>query len=440
MSLPITGLTGNDTFEEWYNTTNIIINQMNTEMVTGVNGLTGNVSIISGVTTNSTNTFIPYQNFVGGISVSGGITFYNTVNINRGGEVVMGVGNGSVTGLASSSDIASCQAIGRGALKNNSTGVSNIAIGRDALEFNISGSGNVAIGLDSQRGATAGYFNTTVGYDTMRQNLTGNDNVVVGYEGMMNTEAGHENVAIGSGRVLFSSVAQSKNIAIGHACMTNHMTGENNVSIGHSARYDAALGSNNISIGSNSLNINVYDNNVAIGSNAMLYNNIGGNNVVVGSMSGINRGTNSDELTGSTGAVFIGYGIRSYATDGQINEIVIGAGAMGLGTNTTVIGATLCSGTRIYGVHSTGQTGPTIQSNATIAPSKTISFVSGTTIIETITPPSLIATSGGQITLIPTGLWSTNTTGNIALATTAVVSKALIMTYDAQTAKWYPSY
>jgi hypothetical protein len=51
-----------------------------------------------------------------------------------------------------------------------------------------------------------------------------------------------------------------------------------------------------------------------------------------------------------------------------------------------------------------------------------------------------VGNSGGQITLIPTGAWTTSTSGNIALASTAVVNKALIMTYDHNTAKWYPSY
>jgi len=83
---------------------------------------------------------------------------------------------------------------------------------------------------------------------------------------------------------------------------------------------------------------------------------------------------------------------------------------------------------------------PTIASAATIAPAKYINFVSGTTTISTITAPSALSASGGQITLIPTGLWSTATGGNIALASTAVVGKALIMTYDSGTALWYPSY
>lgn len=94
----------------------------------------------------------------------------------------------------------------------------------------------------------------------------------------------------------------------------------------------------------------------------------------------------------------------------------------------------------LTGQLATSAAAPTIASANTIAPTKRIVFVSGTTLVKTITPPSPISAGGGQITLIPTGLWSTDTTGNIALATTAVVGKALTMTYDATTTKWYPSY
>lgn len=86
-----------------------------------------------------------------------------------------------------------------------------------------------------------------------------------------------------------------------------------------------------------------------------------------------------------------------------------------------------------------GTSAPTIASATTIAPTTAVSFVSGTTAIATITVPYSMV-GGGQITLIPTGIFTTTTAGNIALASTAVVSKALILTYDAVTAKWYPSY
>lgn len=91
-------------------------------------------------------------------------------------------------------------------------------------------------------------------------------------------------------------------------------------------------------------------------------------------------------------------------------------------------------------LNATGAAAPTIASATTIAPTNPITFVSGTTNVVTITPPSPIDVGGGQITIIPTGLFATTAAGNIAIASTAVVSKALIMTYDVTTDKWYPSY
>lgn len=92
------------------------------------------------------------------------------------------------------------------------------------------------------------------------------------------------------------------------------------------------------------------------------------------------------------------------------------------------------------GALQTIQTAPTIASATTIAPTALISFVSGTTAIVTITPPTNILTTGGQITIIPTGIFTTTIAGNIALASTAIVGRALTMSYDATTTKWYPSY
>ena len=107
----------------------------------------------------------------------------------------------------------------------------------------------------------------------------------------------------------------------------------------------------------------------------------------------------------------------------------------------TFTGTQTYSGAQIVtGLIATSAAAPTIASAATIAPTTRIVFVSGTAAIDTITPPSPISLGGGQITLIPTGIFTTTTAGNIALASTAVVSRALIMTYDVTTTKWYPSY
>ena len=177
------------------------------------------------------------------------------------------------------------------------------------------------------------------------------------------------------------------------------------------------------------------------------FNNTGG--LTCGAISQ-NTGTTGLTLLPQTGTATSN--IHSGAlVSGQTKTVNLGTA--GLSGSTTVInigsavsGATstvnLNGNTRILGLTSNGTTSgaPTIASATTIVPTTPIVFISGTTSIATITAPSPISTNGGSITLIPTGIFATTTAGNIALVSTAVVSKALIMTYDPITAKWYPSY
>jgi hypothetical protein len=93
---------------------------------------------------------------------------------------------------------------------------------------------------------------------------------------------------------------------------------------------------------------------------------------------------------------------------------------------------------RLPGTGSNAVLGPALASAATIAPTHAVHHVTGTTNVVNITPPWTGFT--GQIVLIPDAIFATTAAGNIALASTAVVSKALIMTYDPVAAKWYPSY
>jgi hypothetical protein len=64
--------------------------------------------------------------------------------------------------------------------------------------------------------------------------------------------------------------------------------------------------------------------------------------------------------------------------------------------------------------------------------------VTGVTQINTINSP--FGGRSGCINIIPDGLFATGTSGNIALATTAVVSKVITECWDPTTTKWYPSY
>jgi len=133
-----------------------------------------------------------------------------------------------------------------------------------------------------------------------------------------------------------------------------------------------------------------------------------------------------------------GTGSLVFATSPTLVTPVLGTPASGDLSNCT--GSPTLTNLKYSGLLATTAAAPTVASATTIAPTKAITFISGTTAIVTITAPSPISTGGGSITLIPTGIFTWTAAGNIALAGTAVVSKALTLVYDVTTAKWYPSY
>ena len=164
-----------------------------------------------------------------------------------------------------------------------------------------------------------------------------------------------------------------------------------------------------------------------IGSGSAISNQFGF--IVDSSVSGA---TNNYAFTGNIAAATGAYNLYM---GGTATNYFAGSLTIGSTTQPTVNNALV-----VAGLTATASAAPTIASATTIAPTTSIVFISGTTAIATITAPNPISTGGGEITLIPTGAFTTTTAGNIALASTAVVKKALIMTYDATTAKWYPSY
>ena len=210
--------------------------------------------------------------------------------------------------------------------------------------------------------------------------------------------------------------AVNTNVVFGLNALPNNTTGNATSAIGRNTGYSQTTGSYNTYIGQSA-------GYTATPANA----NITGS---YNTWLGVNAGPGTTtQLSNSTA---IGYG----ATNLNSNEMVLGNASL---TSVTTAAAITAAGLTVTAPVASGITIPTIVSATTIAPTAMISFVSGATAITTITPPSTF-TKGGQITLIPTGLFTTATTGNIALASVAVVSKALILSYDATSAKWYPSY
>ncbi|SPD73842.1 exported hypothetical protein [uncultured Desulfobacterium sp.] len=80
-----------------------------------------------------------------------------------------------------------------------------------------------------------------------------------------------------------------------------------------------------------------------------------------------------------------------------------------------------------------------IASASSITLTSSIAHITGTTQINTITCNGTYyfnGPTGMQITLIPDGLWTLGTSGNIGAAVTAVVGRAINLVYDGT--KWYP--
>ena len=148
-------------------------------------------------------------------------------------------------------------------------------------------------------------------------------------------------------------------------------------------------------------------------------------------------------VTGETGSGALVFGTSPTLatptlTSPTMTAPVLGTPTSGVLTNCT--GSPTFTDVKTSGLLATTAAASTIASATTIAPTKQITFISGTTAVVTITAPAPISAGGGTITLIPTGAFTWTAAGNIAVLGTAVVNRALTMTYDVTTTKWYPSY
>jgi hypothetical protein len=73
-----------------------------------------------------------------------------------------------------------------------------------------------------------------------------------------------------------------------------------------------------------------------------------------------------------------------------------------------------------------------------ITPSGPLFHITGTAAITGFNIP--VGFTGGNVCAIPDGIFTTTNANNIAIASTAVVSKTECWTYDTNAAKFYPAY
>ena len=227
-------------------------------------------------------------------------------------------------------------AIGLSALQSNTTGFSNTAIGISALRNNTTGGYNTAIGTSALRNNTTGFSNTAIGIEALQSNTTGFSNTAIGLSALQSNTTGGSNTAIGL-EALRSNTTGGSNTAIGLKALQSNTTGFSNTAIGTYALQSNTTGFSNTAIGLSALRNNTTGGyNTAIGLSALLNNTTGGYNTAIGLEAGRSISDGSS-LTIINNSIFIGFNTRALA-DNQTNQIVIGHQAIGLGSNSVVLG------------------------------------------------------------------------------------------------------
>ncbi len=217
------------------------------------------------------------------------------------------------------------------------TADNNIAIGYQALYENTTGDSNIANGVRSLFHNTTGYSNTANGYESLLFNTTGSNNIANGYQSLYGNITGNANTASGNNSLFYNSTG-SNNTANGYESLFYNSTGSNNTANGMYSLTSNTTGNQNSALGMNTLYSNTTGSqNTANGYNSLYSNTIGSYNSVLGMYAGryIANGT-TGRITGDNG-LYLGYNSKASA-DGTDNEIVIGASAIGNGSNTTTLG------------------------------------------------------------------------------------------------------
>ncbi len=204
---------------------------------------------------------------------------------------------------------------------NNDVKINSITAGQgnNALQY------NTAFGvLSLSQASSTGNNNTAFGYYTLRSNTNGVRNTAIGDRALSFNTTGNDNVALGQ-YSLYRKATYNRNIAIGTYALYE-VTGDDNIAIGNEA---------GINLGSS-----------GTAGTAL-------KNILIGSYSGGKVGASTTMNTTGRNSVLIGYDVRP-AADDETNEIVIAgydgtAGAVGLGSNTTLIGNSATTNTRIMG-------------------------------------------------------------------------------------------
>lgn len=210
--------------------------------------------------------------------------------------------------------------IGIGHTSTSASDTTNTALGREAADSG-TGTQNTACGRRALRGNTANNV-TGIGYFAADANSGSGMCAFGGFAGYSNTGAN----CTAFGYAALYDGGGDYNVGIGDTAMsTVGQTGNHNTAIGYNAARTLTTGSRNVHIGKDCGDaITTGSDNVVLGANAGDALTTGSQNVLIGSAS-------------------------DPAANGNSNSIVIGYNLTGDGSNTTVIGNTSATQTKLNG-------------------------------------------------------------------------------------------
>ena len=181
----------------------------------------------------------------------------------------------------------------------------NSAFGRRALFAITEGADNTAVGFQALEYSTTGSHNTALGSGAIGLSTTGSQNVAVGWRAMYTTGASDisSSTAVGyeAGRYINGANGLT---AVGSGALrgttTTSVTGTNNTALGLQAGTSVTTGSNNLFLGAeSSIGTGSDNNSIVIGYNAI---GIGSNTVVLGNSSIVTTALRGNVLINNSGA------------------------------------------------------------------------------------------------------------------------------------------
>lgn len=137
-------------------------------------------------------------------------------------------------------------------------------------------------------------------------------------------------IGLGSGNI-------ATNTAVGYQALLGNSTGLENTAVGYQSLKANTTLPDNTAIGAYALLSSTGRDNTAIGANALVWATTADSNTAVGELAGayVTGGVTKNQTSGFS--VYLGYMAYAYA-NGDTNEIVIGSGAFGAGSNTATLG------------------------------------------------------------------------------------------------------